>query len=141
MSQERAPVLRALLQAAFDSVAQQQIEGVLAGYEPDVEFSLVGFDGIGLAGSYAGHEGWFEWAADIFETWADPSWKVKRVLDGGDRFVAEIDFAARGKASGAEVSHTWGAVYYLTPGGTIARQDSFGHDGWNQALEAAGLSE
>jgi ketosteroid isomerase-like protein len=141
MSQERAPIIQGLLQAAFDSIARQQIEGVLDGYEPDVEFSLVGFQGIGLAERYSGHEGWLEWAADIFEIWADPVWTVKRVLDGGDRFVAEIDLEARGKASGAEVTMTWGAVYYLTPSGKIARQDSFRQDGWKLALEAAGLSE
>ena len=141
MSQERAPIIRSLLQAAFDSIARQEIEVALDGFEPDVEFNNVGLQGVGLAEHYSGHDGWHEWAADIFDTWDNPRWTVTRVLDGGDRFVAEIDLTARGKSSGALVTLNWAAVYYVTARGTISRQDSFGHDAWNQALEAAGLSE
>ena len=35
----------------------------------------------------------------------------------------------------------WGSVYYLSPGGRVARQEAFYQDGWRLALEAAGLSE
>lgn len=103
---------------------------------------VVGAEGLGLASRYSGERGWTEFIGDIFENFGEPQFTTHRVRDAGDRLVAEIGLTASGKVSGAPVRRSVGTVYYLSPGGKIARQDVFWRpDSWNLALEAAGLSE
>lgn len=67
---------------------------------------------------------------------------MERLLDAGDRLVAIVGLTASGKVSGAPVTESIASVYYFSSGGKVARQEVFWKsDGWNLALEAAGLSE
>jgi hypothetical protein len=103
---------------------------------------LFGAEGLGLAERYSGERGWTDFIGDIFETFGEPRFTTQRVVDGGDRLVAEMGLTASGKASGVPVEASVGTVYYLSSGGKIARQDVFWKPGsWNLALEAARLSE
>ena len=129
------------LRRGFDAVSRSDLVVPLLGYEPDVEILISGAAGLGLAESYSGHRGWRDFVSDFFEDFPQPHFTVNRVLDAGDRLVAEVKFQGQGKASGVGVGNTWGTVYYLSPRGKIRRQDIFFRDGWKLALEAAGLSE
>ena len=129
------------LRRAFDAVARNDPEVPLWGYEPDVEIRLFGAAGLGFKNRYEGHQGWLDFVGDFYETFVEPRDTVKRVLDAGDRLVAEVEFQGQGKASGVGVGNTWSTVYYLSPRGKIRRQDIFFEGGWTLALEAAGLSE
>jgi ketosteroid isomerase-like protein len=139
-SLRRRLILRAL-RHGFDAVSRNDPEVVLLGYEPDVEIFSFGAAGLGLAERYSGHQGWLDFVSDITENFADPRYTVNRVLDAGDRWVAEVEFLGQGQTSGATVGNNWGTVYLFSPRGKIQRQDVFWQDGWEQALEAAGLSE
>ena len=79
---------------------------------------------------------------DIFENFGEARFTVGRVLDGGDRIVAEVVLTASGKASGVPVGRSVSTIYFFSPHGRVLRQDIFWQgDGWKLALEAAGLSE
>ncbi len=130
------------LRRGFEAAARKDFDVPLLGYEPDVEAFLSGPTGVGFAESFSGHQGWLDSASDLFELFVETRITVKRVLDAGDRWVAELETLGHGKASGAPFAANWGTVYYLSPRGKIRRQEIFwAEDGWAQALEAAGLQE
>jgi ketosteroid isomerase-like protein len=129
------------LRRGFEAVSRNDFDLPLLGYEPDVEFRVFGAAGLGFENGYEGHQGWLDFTSTFFETFVEPRNTVKRVLDAGDRWVAEAEFQGQGKASGVGVGNTYGTVYYLSPRGKIRRQDIFFEGGWTLALEAAGLSE
>jgi hypothetical protein len=138
----RSRMLRRVLRGGFDALGRMDVEVPLLGYEPDCENLLFGATGLGLAERYVGHQGWRDLIGDVYENFGEPDFTVKRVLDGGDRWVVDVDFAGQGKASGAPVLLNWGTVYFLSTRGKIARQEYFWQqNGWTLALEAAGLSE
>ena len=138
----RQQLVKGVLRRGFDAVSRTDAEVALLGYEPDCEILLFGAGGLGLAEQYSGHQGWRDLLDDLYENFAEPRFTVKRVLDAGDRWVAEVEFAAQGKASGVPVVRNSGTVYYFSPRGKVARQDYFWQqDGWKLALGAAGLSE
>ena len=128
------------LRRAFDAIARADPEVPLLGYAPDAEIRTFGAAGLGFKDRYDGHRGWHDFVSDLNEAFVEQRHTVKRVLDAGERVVAEVEFQGQGKASGVGVENTWGTVLYLSPRGKVRRQDIF-WDGWSQALEAAGLSE
>ena len=122
-------------------MGRRDIEVTLLAYEHDCENLLFGASGLGLAARYSGHQGWRDLIEDVYENFGEPRFTVKGVLDGGDRLVVEVDFEGQGTGSGASVVLTWGTVYYYSPRGKISRQEYFWQqDGWNLAVEAAGLT-
>ena len=126
---------------AWAAINRGDFELAVLAYERDADVFLFGADGVGLTDHYSGEQGWPEFIRDIFETFGQPRFTVRRVVDGGDRIVAEIGLTATGRASGAPVEQATASVYYLSPRGKITRQDVFWHDDrWQLALEAAGLS-
>lgn len=134
-------IMRAL-NTAWAGVNRGDFEPALLAYEPDAEVFLIGAPGVGLAESYSGRGGWTDFMADIFDNFGEPTFSVRRVRDGGDRVAAELTLTAAGKVSGAQVERTTSSVYYFSGRGKIARQDVYWQpDGWNLALEAAGISE
>ena len=137
----RRRVLKRFMRRSFDAHARKDVEIAQLIYEPDVELSLSGAEGLGLAERYSGHEGWHDLIGDLYESFAEPRYTVKRVLDGGDRLVFEFEFAAMGNTSAAPVTLSVGTVMFFSPRGKVERQHLFWQDGWRQALEAAGLSE
>jgi ketosteroid isomerase-like protein len=138
----RRQAVRRVLQNGFAALSRMDVEVAVLGYEPDCENVLFGAGGLGLADEYSGHQGWRELIRDVYDIFGEPLFTVKRVVDGGDRWVVEVDFVGRGKASGAQVVLRWGTVYRLSERGKIARQEYFWQsDGWARALEAAGLHE
>ena len=137
----RKRLLRRVLCGGFDALGRMDVEVAVLGYEPDCENLLFGAAGLGLAERYLGHQGWRDLIGDVYEIFGEPHFTVKRVLDGGDRWVVEVDFVGHGRASGAQVVLNWGTVYFLSARGKISRQEYFWQqDGWNSALKAAGLS-
>jgi hypothetical protein len=141
-SATRERLLRRVLRGGFDALGRMDVEVALLGYEPDCENVLFGAAGLGLAERYVGHQGWRELIGDVYENFGKPDFTMKRVVDGGDRWVVEVDFVGQGKGSGAQVVLNWGTVYYLSPVGKISRQEYFWQQGgWDLALQAAGLSE
>jgi ketosteroid isomerase-like protein len=129
------------LRRGFDAVSRKDFDVPLLAYEPDVEIRIGGAAGLGFKNDYEGHQGWLDFASDFYEAFVEQRNTVKRVLDAGDRWVAEAEFQGQGKASGVGVGNTYGTIFYLSPRGRIRRQDIFFEGGWTLALEAAGLRE
>ena len=136
----RRRAIRLTLRIAWRAIGRGDFEPARLAYEPDAEVFLVGAEGLGLAGRYSGESGWTKFISDIFENFGEPRWTTRRLLDTGDRLVAEIELTASGKASGAPVEESVATVYHFSSGGKVARQDVFWMpDAWGRALQAAGL--
>ena len=129
-----------VLKRSFAAQERWDIEFFLLAYEPDVDVSLSGATALGLADSYQGHEGWRRFYADFVESFTDVKYRVKRVLDGGDRIVFEFDVHGRGKVSEAGGVLRVDTAVWLSPRGKIERQDLVWQGSWDDALEAAGLA-
>jgi hypothetical protein len=138
----RRRFLKEVFRVAWGGINRGDFEPALLAYERDVEVHVFGAAGVGLAASYFGERGWLDLFSDMFESFGEPRFEVRRVLDGGDRPVAEVVLTASGKLSGAPVEGSTSNVYYLSPRGKVARQELFWLDNsWDAALQAAGLSE
>ena len=111
--------------------------------EPDPEISLFGAAGLGLSDHYSGRQGMRNFFAELYENSAtdtalDPEAGARRWEPA---LLSSSDYTMSGEASGVEVVMTYAAVYYFSSRGRIARWDVFWQDGWEKALETAGLSE
>jgi ketosteroid isomerase-like protein len=128
-----------LIRRSFSAQERWDVEFFVLVYEPDVVVSLSGATGLGLADRYEGHEGWRQFYSDFVESFTDPKYVVKRVLDAGDRLVFEFELHAKGKVSGAEGVLRVFTALRISPRGKIERQDVFWRGRWEDAMEAAGL--
>lgn len=127
------------LRRGFLAHDRKDVAVTLLVYEPDVEITLSGAAGLGLEERYSGREAWYDFTDDLYESFTDLRYEVKRILDGGDRIVFEFDFLAAGKISEIEVKLSVGTVMQFSPRGKVQRQELFWQDGWKLALEAAGF--
>ena len=124
---------------AVDAYNRQDVEGVLAECDPEVEWHpavLIHFEG--EARVSRGHEGVREMLGDVFEAFAEIHTEYSEIRDLGDRIVAIGRFRARGRESGAEIELHVGSVTDFRDGKAIRVSTYLDH---NEALEAAGLSE
>ena len=138
----RRRVIKELFRAAWDGINRGDFEPALLVYERDVEVRVFGAAGVGLADSYSGQRGWLNYFSDLLESFDEPFFEARRIVDGGDRLVAEVAFSGSGKLSGAPFELATCHVYYLSRRGKITRQESFWVDGsWDEALQAAGLQK
>jgi ketosteroid isomerase-like protein len=133
--------VKVAIQALFDALARMETDVVLAWYEPDIELFNSGAAAVGVDERYSGHDGVRAWVLELRDIFDEPRWTVERVADGGDRIVAAGNLTVRGKASGVEVDLQWATAYYLSARGKVGRQECYWHDAWEQALEAARLSD
>src|SRR6185503_1498580 len=126
---------------AFAAMARSDVELVQLYYEPDAEVWMKGMEGVGVDDCYRGREGVRMLYADIDDAWADWSWTIKSIADGGDRVAIRGDFVGHGRRSGVQtdVSDGGTAVAFSTRG-LVARQEWFVEQGgWKNAFDAVGL--
>ncbi len=128
-----------LLTIAFEALSRRDYETVVRGYDPHVVLTIDGGLGIGLRERYVGHEGWREWVEDVHENFDELAWTPNQLRVGDRVWAVEVTVAGRGKTSGAPVELGFGTVYHLSAAGLVERQDTFFSDGWNRALDSAGL--
>ena len=101
-----------------------------------------GMHRVGVGGCFRGREGvraLYREIDDAFEPW---SWTIDRVVDSGDRLAIKGDFVGYGRSSGVKTELTSGGD---RDGAVLARQGRrqewfVEQNGWQRALEAAGLS-
>jgi ketosteroid isomerase-like protein len=91
-----------------------------------------------LRSVYRGKEGWRRFAETWREAWEDITVRVERIEDLDDRLVALLTFDGKGRGSGVEVSIRVGQVATVAEG-RVSKLVTF--PDWDEALEAAGLSE
>jgi ketosteroid isomerase-like protein len=133
MSQENVE----LAQQAYEAWNRGDLDWFLDHMTEDFEFRPgLGFSD--LRPVYHGKEGWRRFAETWREAWEDITVRVERIEDRDDRIVALLTFDGKGRGSGVEVSIRVGQVATVAEGRVsklVAIPD------WDEALEAAGLSE
>lgn len=135
--------MRWQVKRGFSAMARSDVELVELFYEPDAEVWMRTMAGVGIRDCYHGHEGVRMLYADLDEAFAEWSWSIRSIADGGDRIAVRGDFVGYGRMSGVktEVSDGSTAIRY-SAGGLIAWQEWFTEqDAWAKALEAVGLSD
>jgi ketosteroid isomerase-like protein len=137
MSEENVEVVRRV----FDAAARGDSAGVLAFYDPEVEWDMSrgGLGGVVDRGVYHGHDGlrrYFRLRSEAWETITDDCGEL---IDAGERVISVVTVRARGRASGVEVESQNLVGIWTIRQGKIVRVVWF--PSRDEALEAAGLSE
>jgi ketosteroid isomerase-like protein len=132
MSEENVERVR----TAYEALDRSDLDGVLAALAPDVEVVTSGLF-VGQDPVYRGHDGFKKFWRDFRGTWESLHLTIDDLRDCDDRVVARVTFEARGR-DGMEVSRQTGIVYTLRDGLATRIEN---HESWDEALEAAGLSE
>ena len=93
----------------------------------------------GTKGTFKGQDGAMELLDEIAESFTEIAWRPQRVIDLGDeRYLVLLRPKGKGRGSGV-VLETEVAHLIQQRNGRTTRLDTF--VGWDDALEAAGLSE
>ena len=131
------------IKRGFDAMAHSDLELVLQRYDPDVEVWMRGMSGVGIGGCYRGHEGVRALYGDVDEAFEEWRWDIRSIVDGGDRLAIRADFFGVGRGSGVETTvKDAGTAFRLSARGAATWQEWFvEQNGWQEALDAAGLSE
>ena len=133
MSQEDVELTR----RAYEAWNDGDLDWMLDHMTEDFEFR----PGLGFADIDAvvrGKDGWRRFSEMWREAWEDITVSVERIEDLDGRIVALLTFDGRGKGSGVEVSIRVGQVATVREG-QVSKLTSIA--GWDEALEAVGLSE
>jgi len=133
MSQENVEIVR----ACFAAWSNQDLNALLEVMHPEVEFRTSGaFPDLDT--SYHGHEGVRVFWNAMLAPWGSFRIDVERIVEGNECAAVAIRFRAKGKGSGVLTDLRQGHVARFTDG-QIA--DHSAYASWEEALEAAGLSE
>ena len=137
MSEENVEVCKRSLELINRLGPVAGVEAVLEYVDPDGEMeSAIGSAAEGNA--YRGLDGFRAWAADMEAAFAELRTTPEEFRDLDDRVLMLGRVFGRGRESGAVIESQIAFLYTLR-GGRIAHAKGFLD--WNQALEAAGLSE
>jgi len=103
--------------------------------DPEIEF-VINTPGSGTArGIEAMRDSWRE----FLRAWDGFHGISQKVIDAGDQVLVLNEFGGRGHGSGVPISGMRGAALFTFDGSRVVRLALF--PDWDQALEAAGLSE
>jgi ketosteroid isomerase-like protein len=129
MSQENVEIVLAFVDAS-NARDREQLEAVRA---PEFEkLTARERDGMPVPSSTD------RYLDEIDEAWKAHRVEVEQIVDLGDRIVVLGHIEAEGRTSGVQLSQPVAGIYAVVDG-RVARVDGF-HI-WDEALEAAGLSE
>jgi uncharacterized protein len=133
MSQENVEIVRSGLEAA----ARNDWNAAMASVDPNVEW--VEMPSLGPdASTYTGVEEVRKAVNSWIAMWSEYDVEVARYADADDDVVVLFRERGHGGVSGAAVERELGEVFTLRDG-KVVRVRLYG--GWDEALEAAGLSE
>jgi ketosteroid isomerase-like protein len=131
MSQQNVEIV----QLAFEAIRQRDIEGLLALYDPDIEFMpLTGT--LVESGGYEGHAGVRDYFDEVAQVWEEMRPYAHTTQPVGDHVVVTGGCAVRGIGSGVESDDRMAWVITLRDG-KILRHRGFGSA--EEALGAVGL--
>src|SRR4051794_23950706 len=132
MSQENVEIVRQCLEA-FDP----GLDGVAAFWDPDIDWRAIegAPDDIG---GFTGHDAMRRYYGQWYDAFEEIWVQAEELKDAGDQVIASVHVAARMKDSDAEIEMRLGIVYTVRNGLVVRGRE---YSTWEQALEAAGLSE
>jgi len=138
MSQERDAAALKRFRSIYAAVGRGDAGAFLDSLDEDVVLHQAGAMP-GTKGTFKGHEGAMELLDEISESFMEIDWRPERVVDLGDeRYLVLLRPKGKGRGSGV-VLETQVAHLIQQRQGRTTRLDTF--VGWDDALEAAGLSE
>jgi ketosteroid isomerase-like protein len=105
--------------------------------DPEVELDASALPGMPEGNRARGLQGWFEFWRAWLTPWESFEYTPKRGRDGGDRVVVEL--VQRGRLTGGPDYATHISNLWTFEGERVVRLQMFVT--WDDALEAAGLSE
>jgi ketosteroid isomerase-like protein len=132
----RRRVLKRGFRHAFDGLARGDDEFALLFYEPDVEMGVWGDAPrtLGFAESYHGHQGVRDLLGAYKQDMDDLCWELEQMIDLGDRIALRSTLVGMGAISGVTTRNRVGNIFWITPRGTITRQDVYWT--WDETLAA-----
>jgi uncharacterized protein len=133
MAQENVEIVR----RGFDAYNRGDLEGVLETFAPEFEMRPSGRFA-DTAPVYRGHQGWVDFWNTFQAAWEQITISIERLEDLDDRVLTLGTFHARGRGSGVGVEAEAAWVHTLKDGLVV---DLRTFASWEEALEAAGLSE
>jgi ketosteroid isomerase-like protein len=138
MSQERDAAALKRFRPLYDAVSRGDTAAYLDGLAEDVEVHQA-VEMPGTKGTFRGKDGVTELLNEIAESFTEIDWRPQRVIDLGDeRYLVLLRPKGKGLGSGV-VLETEVAHLIQQRDGKTTRLDTF--VGWDDALEAVGLSE
>jgi uncharacterized protein len=132
MSEENVEIVR----ASFAAMARGDVEGLLALYDPSVQF-LPRTGTQVESGGYQGHAGVREYFAEVANVWDEMRPHADNVIPVGDDVVVLGGCAVRGRGSRVESDSPMAWVITVRNGKITSHR---GYRSSDEALEAAGLS-
>jgi ketosteroid isomerase-like protein len=133
MSQENVEVVR----RSIDAFSRGDIEGVIETFAPEFEMRPSGRFG-DTAPVYRGHQGWVDFWNTFQAAWEHITISIERMEGLDDRVLTLGTLQGSGRGSGVEVKAE-AAWLHTVKDGLIVHLRTFAT--WEEALEAAGLSE
>jgi ketosteroid isomerase-like protein len=132
MSQENVEIVR----AAFAAWNRGDLDAWLETFHPTAEWHTSGtFPGLEMA--YFGRDGVTNFWQQFRAGWEEIFLDVEEIIDRGEQVIVLFRFRAKGR-DGIQVQRPQ-AICDTVREGRVVRAENYA--GWDQALEAAGLSE
>ena len=136
----RLILLRTTAQAT-SAANRRDLDLLLTGFDPEIDFQVVGglwgMVAPDVIGHHHGHAGYREVWRQVLEAFEDWTLEPEELIDQGDRLFSMTRTSGHGTVSGVPVRQTIFSVYTFRRG-LVIRQEDFGDRG--EALQAAGLS-
>lgn len=126
-----------LVRRAYKAFNLGDSSAMVADFAPAFEYVATGAIP-GVRGVYRGSEGLLEFAGWLGDQFENPRIEIAKLIEAGDRVLAEVVLRGRGKQSGVEVSWDVWNLWTIQDGRVVHGQ-AFTSE--QKALEAAGLSE
>ena len=134
MSQENIEIVRVAYAAPFGGEEWLAYVEAFVATDCEIEDRTLPEEAPGLKGPAAARAE----AAQMLDAFEDVSYTVEDLVDLDDRVLVRVRGSARGKGSGIRIDGTLGHLWRLRDE-KVVRLDVYGT--WQEALEAAGLSE
>jgi ketosteroid isomerase-like protein len=141
-SRLRQALLLRAAQGGLEATNRGDLDVVVLGFHPDVEFHPPPHFGehgaLGFQPIYRGHEGYRKFHADWLSGWGDSRFEPQELIDLGDRVLVLLQTTARGEASGISLTQNMAVLTTFSSNGKIIREQRY----WDhaEALEAVGLA-
>jgi ketosteroid isomerase-like protein len=119
MSTENVDLVRGHWQAWEDD---RDVESLVSGWSPDIEWDMTRFDGWSGATRYRGLGDALAFLVEYMSAWTGYWTEARRFVDGGDRVFVEV--REGGHIEGVETGRTWAMVCTVREGKT-ARVEMF----------------
>jgi ketosteroid isomerase-like protein len=132
MSEENVDKARQFI----DAYNRRDFDAAIKDFDPGIEWVMPEQQ---QSDSGRGPEAAIRFFEEIDETMEELTLKPQEFIDAGDRVATRLRHRGRGKISGVEIDEELYHQVATFDNGKIVRMEYFAD--WNEALEAAGLSE